>query len=164
MSLQEEIAAIRRWMEGRDRRGPFGPQCDGKPLRPATVKLRLACIRSILGEHVGQGNDPRSVTSLADLLMSPAAIEAILQAIWERGQTRRQAMAEAEPDRNGNTGQLDAVAVTLRMLARTSPAARRAEENPRARLGVRKPPMAGCRARTNSASTSSAIRSNSACC
>ena len=134
MALQEEIAAVRRWMEGGDRRGPFSRQGDGKPLRPATVKLRLACIRLILGVHVGQGNDPRSVTSLADLLISPAAIEAILQALWERGQTRHQARVEAEPGWNGNTGQLDAVAVTLLMLAQLLPAAaRRAEENPRAR-------------------------------
>ena len=96
VALQEEIAAVRRWMEGADRRGPFSGQCDRKPLRPATIKLRLACIRLILGVHVGQGNDPRSVTSLADLLMSPATIEAILQAIWERGQTRHQARVEAE--------------------------------------------------------------------
>ena len=119
VSLQEEIAALGRWMEGTDRRGPFRAQCHRKPLRPATIKLRLACIRLILGAHVGQGNDPRSLTSLAVLLMSPETIEAILQAIWERGQIRRQAMPEAErePDRNGNTGQLDAVAVTLLMLA-----------------------------------------------
>jgi hypothetical protein len=117
MALQEEIAAVRRWMEGGDRRGPFRVQCYRKPLRPATIKLRLDCIRLILGAHVGQGNDPRSVTSLADLLFSPAAIEAILQELWERGQTRHQARVEAEPGWNGNTGQLDAVAVTLMMLA-----------------------------------------------
>ena len=104
-------------MEGGERRGPFSGQRGRKPLRPTTIKLRLTCIRLILAEHVAQGNDPAAVTSLADLLFSPAAIEAILQAIWERGQTRHQARVEAEPGWNGNTGQLDAVAVTLLMLA-----------------------------------------------
>jgi hypothetical protein len=117
VALQEEIAAVRRWMEGSDRRGPFSLQRDRKPLRPKTIKLRLACIRLLLAEHVAQGNDPAAVTSLTDLLFSPAAIEAILQAIWERGQIRHQARVEAEPGWNGNTGQLDAVAVTLLMLA-----------------------------------------------
>lgn len=122
MSLRDEIDAIRR-MEGADRQGPFSPECDRKPLRPATAKLRLACIRLILGEYVAQGNDPQSVTGFSDLLSSPEAIQAILQSLWERGQARRRAMPEAErdPDRNGNTGQLDAVGVTLLMLARYFP-------------------------------------------
>ena len=115
--------AIRRRMEGAGSTGPFSPECDRKPLRPATVKLRLACIRLILGEHVALGNDPGSVTSFADLLASPEAIQAILQSLWERGQARRRAMPEAErePDGNGNTGQLDAVGVTLLMLTRYFP-------------------------------------------
>src|SRR5579859_1615884 len=121
--LQNEIAALRRRMEGADRQGPFSPECDRKPLRPATAKLRLACIRLILGEHIACGNDPKSVTSFADLLASPEAIQAILQSLWERGQARRRAMPEAErePDGHGNTGQLDAVGVTLLMLTRYFP-------------------------------------------
>jgi hypothetical protein len=140
MALQEEIEAIRRWTAGGDRRGPFAAQRDRKPLRPATIKLRLTCIRLILAEHVARGNDPRSLTSLADLL-TPAAIEAILQAIWERGQTRHQAMAEAErePDWNGNTGQLDAVAVTMLMLASYFPPP--PEPNLNGPRGDRRPPI-----------------------
>jgi hypothetical protein len=46
-------------------------------------------------------------------------MQAILQAIWERGQKRQQAMpvGACETDPNGNTGQTDATAVTLLMLA-----------------------------------------------
>ncbi len=123
LSIQNEISAIRRRMDGADRRGPFSPECDRKPLRPATIKLRLACIRLILGEHVARGNDPQSVTSFAGLLASPEAIQAILQALWDRGQERREAKPEAErePEGNGNTGQLDAVGGTLLLLTRYYP-------------------------------------------
>jgi hypothetical protein len=142
--LQEEIAAVRRWMEGGDRRGPFSGQRDCKPLRPTTIKLRLTCIRLILAEHVALGNDPRSLTSLTDLLFSPAAIEAILQALWERGQTRHQARVEAEPGWNGNTGQLDAVAVTVLMLARYFPPPSDVLKKLQGLAkAVRKPPMSG---------------------
>jgi hypothetical protein len=118
LSLQDEIAAMRHRMEGADRQGPFSPQCDRKPLRPATAKLRLACIRAILGEHVALGNDPQSITGFADLLASPDGIQAILQSLWDRGEAKRQAMPEArrDPDGDGNTGHLDAVGVTLLML------------------------------------------------
>jgi integrase len=123
MSLQDEIAGIRRRMEGPDRQGPFSPDCDGRPLRPATVKLRLACIRALLGEHVALGNDPRSVTSFRDLLASPETIQRILQSLWERGQVRRRAMPEGERELEGNgiTGLLDGVGVTLAMLTRYFP-------------------------------------------
>src|SRR6202162_4665989 len=42
VSLQNEIAAIVRWTEGK--KGPFDAGAR-KPLKPATIKLRLACIR-----------------------------------------------------------------------------------------------------------------------
>ena len=47
--VQDEIEALRRWMIGTDGFGPFNPQRDRKPLRPDTVKLRLTCIRLLLG-------------------------------------------------------------------------------------------------------------------
>jgi hypothetical protein len=146
ISLQDEIAAIRRRMEGADRQGPFSPECDRKPLRPATAKLRLACIRVILGEHVACGNEPHSVTSFTQLLSAPEAIQAILQSLWERGQARRRAMPEAErdPDGNGNTGQLDAVGVTLLMLVRDFPPPPDVLKKIRWLVSrVRKPPMSG---------------------
>jgi hypothetical protein len=145
-SLQNEIAAIRHRMEGSARRGPFDPLCDGRPLRPATVTLRLATIRAILGEHVAQGNDPGSVTSFNVLLSSPEAVQRILEGLWERGQTRRRAMADAgrEPDGNGITGQLDAVGVTLTMLTRYFPPPPEALTRIRWLVArVRRPPMSG---------------------
>jgi hypothetical protein len=81
VALQEEIEVIRRWMEGRG--GPFDADAR-KPLRPATIKLRLACIRLILGQHVSLGNDLHSVTSLRDLL-SKTIMQPILQSIWQLG-------------------------------------------------------------------------------
>jgi integrase len=114
-SLQNEIEAIGRWMEGK--KGPFDPDAR-KPLKPTTMKLRLDCIRLILGEHVLLGNDLQSVTSLEDLL-SKKVMQPILQAIWERGQKRQQAVPEAEREHNpdGTNGQTDATGVTLLMLA-----------------------------------------------
>ncbi|HEY1413395.1 MAG TPA: hypothetical protein VGF36_14715, partial [Rhodopila sp.] len=122
VSLQDEIEAVRRWLEGSDGAGPFDTQHGRKPLRPATIKMHLTYIRLILGEHVSLGNDPQSVTSLRDLL-SPKVIQPILQSIWERGQRRRQAMPEAErePSPNGNTGQVGTTAVTLLMLTQYFP-------------------------------------------
>ena len=114
-SLQNEIAAICRWMEGKA--GPFDADAR-KPLRPATIKLRLTCIRLILGQHVSLGNDLHSVTSLRDLL-SKTVMQPILQSIWQLGQTRQQAVPEAERQHNpnGTNGQTDATGVTLLMLA-----------------------------------------------
>jgi hypothetical protein len=114
-SLQNEIEAIRRWMEGKV--GPFDADAR-KTLRPATIKLRLACIRLILGQHVSLGNDLGSVTSLRDLL-SKKVMQPILQSIWELGQKRKQAVPEAEREHNpnGTNGQTDATGVTLLMLA-----------------------------------------------
>jgi hypothetical protein len=81
-SLQNEIAAIGRWMEGKA--GPFDADAR-KPLRAATIKLRLTCIRLI----------------------------------WELGQTRQQAVPEAQREHNpnGTSRQTDAPGVTLVMLA-----------------------------------------------
>jgi hypothetical protein len=52
-------------------------------------------------------------------LLTPATVQAILQAIWERGQASRQAMPDAthEPSWNANTSQLDTAGLTLLMLA-----------------------------------------------
>jgi hypothetical protein len=122
-SLQEEIATIRRRMTGSDRRGPFDPQCDGRPLRPATVTLRFACIRLILGVHVSLGNDAGSIASLSTLLASPASIQRILESLWERGQSKRRGTPEAERESNSNgiTAQLAGVGVALAMLLRYFP-------------------------------------------
>jgi integrase len=105
----------------------------------------LACLRLILGEHVACGNDPQSVTSFADLLSSPEAIQAILQSLWERGQARRQAMPEADRDSDGgNTGQLDAVGVTLLMLMQHFPPSPDTSDKIRWLVSrVRKPPVSG---------------------
>jgi hypothetical protein len=142
VSLQDEIEAISRWMEGSGKAGPFDKD-SRKPLRPATIKLRLAYVRLILGEHVSLGNEPLSVTSLGDLL-TPKVIKPILQSIWERGQRRRQAVPEAErePNRNGNTGQLDAAGVTLLMLTQYFPTPPEVLEKIQGLIKkVRKPPM-----------------------
>jgi hypothetical protein len=106
VSLQNEIAAICRWMEGQA--GPFDADAR-KQLRPATITSRLTCIRLILGQHVSLGNDFPSVASLRDLL-SKKIMQPILQSIWKRGQTRQQAVPEAEREHNpnGTTGQTDA--------------------------------------------------------
>jgi integrase len=114
VSLQNEIEAIRRWMEGKA--GPFDADAR-KPLRPTTIELRLTCIRLILGQHVSLGNDLHSVTSLRDLL-SKKIMQPILQSIWQLGQTRQQAVPEAEREHNpnGTNGQTDATGVTLLML------------------------------------------------
>jgi hypothetical protein len=77
-------------MEGRV--GPFDADAR-KPLRPATIKLRLSCIRLILGQHVSLGNDLQSVTGLRDLL-SKKIMQPILQSIWQLGQTRQQRVPE----------------------------------------------------------------------
>jgi hypothetical protein len=113
-AVQDEIEAFRRWMIGTDGFGPFNPQRDRKPLRPDTVKLRLTCIRLLLGTHVALGHDPQSIISLR-MLLSPPVAQAILQLIWERGQARLQTIPEDERDANanGNTGQLDAAGLTL---------------------------------------------------
>jgi hypothetical protein len=145
-SLRSEIETVRRRMAGSDRRGPFDPLCDGRPLRPATVKLRLASIRAILGEHVAQGNDPGSVTGFNVLLSSPETVQSILEGLWARGQTRRRAMADAErePDGNGITGLLNAVGVTLTMLTRYFPPPPDALARIRWLVSrVRKAPMSG---------------------
>jgi integrase len=115
VSLQNEIAAIVRWTEGK--KGPFDAGAR-KPLKPATIKLRLACIRLLLAHHVSLGNDLQSVTSLRDLL-SKKIMQPILQSIWELGQTRRQRVPEAKRERspNGTNGQTDATGVALLMLA-----------------------------------------------
>jgi hypothetical protein len=86
--------------------------------RAATIKLRLTCIRLILGQYVSLGNDLHSVTSLRDLL-SRKIVQPILESIWQLGQTRRQAVPEAEREHNpnGTNGQTDATGVTLLMLA-----------------------------------------------
>jgi hypothetical protein len=115
VSLQNEIADIRRWMEGRA--GPFDTGAR-KPLRAPTIKLRLTYIRLILGQHVSLGNDFHSVTSLRDLL-SKEIMQPILQSIWQLGRTRQQAVPEAQREHNpnGTNGQTDAAGVTLVMLA-----------------------------------------------
>jgi hypothetical protein len=146
LSLQEEIEIVRRRMEGSDQRGPFDPNCDGRPLRPATAKLRIACIRATLGAHVALGNDPGTVTSLTVLLSSPSAIQNILQELWRRGRSRHgmNPDAAAEPDGGGITGQLDAVAVTLTMLTRYFPPPPDALVRIRWLISrVRKAPMSG---------------------
>lgn len=115
VSLQNEIAAIVRWTEGK--KGPFDAGAR-KPLKPATIKLRLACIRLLLAHHVSLGNDLQSVTSLRDLL-SKKIMQPVLQSIWELGQTRRQRVPEAKRERspNGTNGQTDATGVAVLMLA-----------------------------------------------
>jgi integrase len=115
VSLQNEIEAIRRWMEGGV--GPFDSDAR-KPLRPATIKLRLACIRLILAHHVSLGCNLQSVTSLGNLL-SKKVMQPILQSIWQLGQTRLKAVpdSEREHNREGTTGQTDAAGVTVLILA-----------------------------------------------
>ena len=126
VAVQQEINMVRGWLdgsvvpgwEGSDRPGPFHRQRDRKPLRPDTIKYRLAYVRLILGVYVDLGHDPQSMTSLRALLV-PETMQAILQALWDRGQIRLQAIPEAERDYNqgGNTGQTSAAGEVLVMLA-----------------------------------------------
>ena len=126
VAVQQEINMVRGWLdgsvvpgwEGSDRPGPFHRQRDRKPLRPDTIKYRLAYVRLILGVYVELGHDPKSMTSLRALLV-PETMQAILQALWDRGQLRLQAIPQAERDYNesGNTGQTSAAGEVLVMLA-----------------------------------------------
>lgn len=124
-AVQEEAAAVRRWMEGGVVPGMAGcgpTRTFGHGRRPArrptTVECRMKYIGLTLGVHVGPGHDPQAVTSLRRLL-APEAFRAILQALWERGQARRLTVPEAERDHDesGLTRQMDMAAQTLMMLA-----------------------------------------------
>jgi hypothetical protein len=103
VSLQDEIEAIRCWMEGKI--GPFDAEAR-KPLRPATIKLRLTCIRLILGHHVSLGNALSPMTSRALLSKEDhAARPAIDLGTWAKAaaggaesRTRTQSGRHQRPD------------------------------------------------------------------
>lgn len=119
VSLQQEIAAVQRWLEGGVQGNPFGDEdVARKPFRPATVAHHLKYIRLMLGVLVEQGTDPATLTSLQYLLV-PATAQAILQALWERGQQRRAAMPESlrGGSKSGATGQTHHAGLTLLLLA-----------------------------------------------
>jgi integrase len=125
-AVQDEVESIHGWlkgtvvfgMAGSERSGPFHRQRDRKPLRPETIKHRLAYLRLVLGVHVELGHDPQSIASLRTLLV-PKTMQAILQALWDRGQLRQQAIPELEREYNesGNTGQTAAAGGLLLILA-----------------------------------------------
>lgn len=124
-AVQEEVAAVRHWMEGGMVPGMAG--CDPtrafghgrRPARrPATVEGRLKLIRLLLGIYAKLGHDPRAIPGLRCLLTPPVFL-ALLQALWERGQDRQKLLPEAERDHDetGLTRQMDMAAQTLMMLA-----------------------------------------------
>ena len=124
-AIQEEIVAVRHWMEGGMVPGMAG--CNPARVlghgrrparRPSTIECRLKHIRLLLGVYVSFGHDPQAISSLRCLL-TPPIFWALLQALWERGQGRQELVPEAERDHDesGVTRQMDMAAQTLMMLA-----------------------------------------------
>ena len=122
LSFQNEVAAYARRLAGTEIRGPFRRIGTRRPLRPATIRYRLGCIRSAAAALVLSGRPISTIIGLADLV-TPEAAEAILLFYWNRTSAARLARgdisdSEASQSSAGASSQTEGIAATLLTIAR----------------------------------------------
>jgi integrase len=117
-SFQEEVAALVRRMGGTDTQTRFRRIGKKKPLRPATIKTRLACIRGAAAALIATGTDPQSITGLKDLVTEKAA-ERIVTFYWNKTERHRASLPESERQdfEGGYSTNLDGICSTLLIIA-----------------------------------------------
>ncbi len=117
-SFQEEVAALIRRMDGTDTQTRYRRIGKKKPLRPATIKTRLTCIRGAAGALVATGTDPQSITGLKDLVTEKAA-ERIVTFYWDKTERHRASLPEAKRQdfEGGCSANLDGICSTLIIIA-----------------------------------------------
>ena len=118
VSFQEEVAALIRRMDGTDTQTRYRRIGKKKPLRPATIKTRLTCIRGAAGALVATGTDPQSITGLKDLVTEKAA-ERIVTFYWDKTERHRASLPEAKRQdfEGGCSANLDGICSTLIIIA-----------------------------------------------
>ena len=125
-SLQDDVNAFRRRLEGSGTRKPFGTTGLRRPLRPASVKARLYSLRQAASALVLLGREPATLTALADLV-DAKAFDDILRFFWDRAvaaaaRSRSQASSwdgagPSDPDQ-GRTSQTGSIASALMTVAK----------------------------------------------
>ncbi len=118
VSFQEDVAALVRRMNGTDNQTRFRRIGKKKPLRPATIKTRLTCIRGAAGALVATGTDPQSITGLKDLVTGDAA-DRIVTFYWDKAERHRATLPEAKRQdfERGCSTNLDGICSTLIIIA-----------------------------------------------
>lgn len=121
-AFQDEVEAFARRLAGTERKGPFRRIGVRRPSRPATIELRVRCIRMAAAALVLSGQPIATIISLA-VLVTPEAAETILLFYWNRTvDARREGMDLPAGEENhpnaGSSSQADAIAATLLAIAR----------------------------------------------